>query len=63
MGMPGGKINWDKVFRGELLPPYIPTVRDASDTSNFDRYPDSEGETAKELSPAENALFTELEAL
>ena len=56
-------MNWDRVYRGELAPPYVPRVRDDCDTSNFDRYPDSDGETAKELGEAENSLFAELETL
>ena len=63
LGLASGRMNWDKVYRGELLPPHVPRVRDASDTSNFDKYPDSDGETAKELSASDNALFSALEAL
>ena len=55
--------NWDKVYRLELTPPYIPRVKGASDTSNFDKYPDSDGETARELSSSENSFFAELDAL
>ena len=62
-GSKGGRMDWDRVYRGEAPPPYVPRVRNAADTSNFDRYPDSDGETAHELSGAENALFVELEAL
>jgi protein kinase A len=31
-------IDWDKLVRMEIQPPYIPTVRHAGDASNFDVY-------------------------
>ena len=59
----GPSQNWDSVLRLEVTPPFVPKVRDSSDTSNFDKYPDSDGETAKALSPSENVFFQELDAL
>ena len=47
----------------DLAPPFAPRVAGVCDTSNFDRYPDSDGDTAKELAASENSLFAELEAL
>jgi hypothetical protein len=58
----GGKLNWDTVYACGLHPPYVPTVRTPWDTSNFDSYPPGD-ESARELSPADAALFAELDAL
>lgn len=36
------EMKWDKLIRKELEPPIKPEVENASDTSNFERYPESE---------------------
>jgi len=41
------RLNWDVCFAGGLAPPLTPKVREANDTSNFDAYPDSDGETQR----------------
>ena len=31
-------IDWKKAAKRQLTPPYIPTIKDDGDTSNFDAY-------------------------
>lgn len=59
---PNSRLNWDVVNAAGLTPPYIPRVRGAADTSNFDSYPDSdsEGRDTPSLTPSDAALFAEL---
>jgi serine/threonine protein kinase len=33
-------IDWKAFLNGETIPPFVPTVKDENDTSNFDEYPD-----------------------
>ncbi|KAI8895657.1 kinase-like domain-containing protein [Globomyces pollinis-pini] len=33
-------VDWDKLLAGEITPPYVPPVRNESDTSQFDTYPE-----------------------
>lgn len=35
-------IDWDKVYQRKLKPPYVPAFKSPDDTSNFDKYPDSD---------------------
>lgn len=55
------RLNWDTVYACGLPPPYVPKVRAADDTSNFDDYPDSDGDTAGRLSSNDAAQFAELD--
>jgi serine/threonine protein kinase len=48
-------IKWDDVVAGRLTAPLVPKVRDANDTSNFDDYPDSDGDTAGKLTAKDAA--------
>jgi len=34
-------LDWDELQKKKIAPPFKPTVKDPSDTSNFDDYPDS----------------------
>ena len=36
------KIDWDKLLKRQLTPPYIPKVKSIDDISNFESYPDSD---------------------
>ncbi len=54
-------VRWDDVFNCRLTAPLVPKVRDANDTSNFDDYPDSDGDTAAKLGPKDAELFAELD--
>jgi hypothetical protein len=58
---PDGRMNWDAVYACSVRSPFLPPLRDASDTSNFDVYPNSDGDTARDLSPENAALFAEIE--
>ncbi len=51
------RLSWEAVLACHIPAPFIPKVRDASDTSNFDAYPDSDGDTAERLLPADADLF------
>ncbi|CAH1794822.1 unnamed protein product, partial [Owenia fusiformis] len=42
-------FNWDGLKRKTLKPPYVPSVRNATDTSNFDDYPDDDDEPIDDL--------------
>jgi serine/threonine protein kinase len=33
-------VDWLKLLSGEVIPPYIPNIKSAADTSQFDRYPE-----------------------
>jgi protein kinase A len=33
-------IEWNKLIQGNVTPPYIPPLKSAADTSQFDRYPE-----------------------
>eukprot|EP01102_Stenamoeba_stenopodia_P013350 TRINITY_DN431_c0_g1_i3.p1 TRINITY_DN431_c0_g1~~TRINITY_DN431_c0_g1_i3.p1 ORF type:complete len:357 (+),score=50.17 TRINITY_DN431_c0_g1_i3:182-1252(+) len=35
-------IDWDKLYRKEITPPFIPPVCGPADTSNFEKYPDED---------------------
>jgi protein kinase X len=50
-------IDWGKVYSRKYKPPYLPPHKSANDTSNFDRYPDSDPDVAGPLSAADQALF------
>jgi len=54
------KVNWDSVYACAVVSPYTPKVRDASDTSNFDDYPDSDGE-AERITGRDNDVFADLD--
>jgi len=43
-------VNWEDLLEKKITPPFKPAVKNASDTSNFDDYPDSD-----ELPPVVNA--------
>ena len=49
------------MYHCKLPAPFIPRVRGAKDTSNFDDYPDSEEDTAKRLSAKDGELFADFE--
>ena len=49
-------LDWEKLNKMELLPPYVPQVKSASDLSNFCSYPDSDTPT-KELKKAEDPFI------
>jgi protein kinase X len=37
-------VDWTRVHQRRVKPPYVPGFASSDDTSNFDKYPDSEGE-------------------
>jgi hypothetical protein len=44
-------LDWDQLLRREIAAPYKPSVKSATDTSNFEDYPDSD-ELPPVVSPA-----------
>lgn len=55
-------VVWDDVFACRVSAPFVPRVRGAKDTSNFDSYPDSDEEGAKRLPPKDAALFSDFDS-
>ena len=56
------KLDWAQVLAASIPAPFVPKVRDEKDTSNFDDYPDSDGDTAGRLSSKEAELFVEFDS-
>lgn len=52
-------IDWERCFKRKVKPPFVPQFRGPSDTSNFDKYPDSVEGTGPELSEQDKAQFAE----
>lgn len=50
-------IEWDRVFQRKVKPPYIPAFKSPNDTSNFDKYPDSEDDSAAPLTSKDKEAF------
>lgn len=46
-------FSWDEIEKESAKAPYIPTIKDPSDTSNFSEYPDSPEEPTA-ISPDED---------
>jgi serine/threonine protein kinase len=44
-------FTWDKLVAKEFKPPFVPAVKDATDTSNFEDYPESDDQPA-EVAPS-----------
>lgn len=49
-------MDWTHLLMKQATPPYLPTVRSASDTSNFSHYPDSNSESAA-VRPADDPFL------
>jgi protein kinase X len=49
-------VDWAKCFNRKLKPPYVPGFKSPDDTSNFDKYPDSNDKQV-DLSDKDKALF------
>ena len=52
-------VDWGKVFSRKVKPPYVPVVRAANDTSNFDKYPDSVEDVSAPLSSKDKEAFAD----
>jgi len=53
-------MEWDKLLKKEFQdPPVKPDVKDESDTSNFDDYPDSEEGSTQAIESRDQALFSD----
>jgi len=52
-------VDWVKVYNRKVKPPFIPGYKSLDDTSNFDKYPDSEETAPAPLSQKDKDLFKE----
>lgn len=52
-------IEWKDVFARKVKPPYVPAYKAPNDTSNFDKYPDSEEDSSPPLMGKEKDAFNE----
>jgi len=52
-------VDWVKVYNRKVKPPFIPGYKSLDDTSNFDKYPDSEETSPAPLSQKDKDLFKE----
>lgn len=50
-------ISFDSLLNKKLSPPYRPTVRGPSDTSNFSTYPSDNGSDCAEIKPADDPFL------
>jgi len=50
-------IDWQALLNQQIAPPFLPTCGDEGDTSNFDEYPESEGDDLEPLLAEERRLF------
>jgi len=50
-------VDWVKVYNRKVKPPFIPGFKSLDDTSNFDKYPDSEEGAPAPLSQKDKDLF------
>jgi serine/threonine protein kinase len=48
-------VSWEAAAARALPPPFVPPLRGAADTSNFDKYPESDDEPAKADAPPRDA--------
>ena len=48
-------VSWEAAAARMLPPPFVPPLRGAADTSNFDKYPESDDEPAKADAPPRDA--------
>jgi hypothetical protein len=50
-------VDWRKVYERKVKPPFVPVVKAANDTSNFDKYPDSEEDLSAPLVGKDKEAF------
>lgn len=56
-------IDWRAAARQLIMPPIVPTVASAGDTSNFDFYSDEGPDEQANLTSQERDMFTEIDAI
>ena len=54
-----GRIDWDKLFAKKVPSPSQPAFASEYDTTNFDKYPDSDEDTSPPLSGKDREAFTD----
>eukprot|EP00457_Paulinella_chromatophora_P005688 gb/GEZN01005705.1/.p1 GENE.gb/GEZN01005705.1/~~gb/GEZN01005705.1/.p1 ORF type:complete len:353 (-),score=57.81 gb/GEZN01005705.1/:555-1613(-) len=52
-------VDWAKCFTRKLKPPFVPSFKSASDTSCFDKYPDSAEDRSRPLKDSEKEVFAD----
>jgi serine/threonine protein kinase len=50
-------VDWAKVYARKVKPPYVPAFKAPDDTSNFDKYPDSEEDVSAPLVGKDKEAF------
>lgn len=50
-------LDWDRIFARKVKPPYVPAYSAPNDTSNFDRYPESDEDSAPPLDNKDKEAF------
>lgn len=50
-------VEWDRMLQRKVKPPYVPAYKAPNDTSNFDKYPDSEDDSAGPLDAKDREAF------
>ncbi|KAG5189131.1 camp-dependent protein kinase catalytic subunit [Tribonema minus] len=56
------KLDWEALFAGRIEAPFVPRVKGAGDTSNFETYPESTDERTQSLTAEERRIFQELDS-
>jgi serine/threonine protein kinase len=51
-------VEWPKCYHKKIKPPFLPLYKGDNDTSNFDKYPDSEG-SSPPLKDSEKDIFSD----
>jgi len=55
--LPFCSVEWDKFLQRKVKPPYVPAYKAPNDTSNFDKYPDSEEDRSVPLTAKDKESF------
>jgi serine/threonine protein kinase len=56
------RVRWDELLALATPAPYVPKVKSDCDTSQFDSYPESDGESAGALTASDARLFLDIES-
>ena len=56
-GSPVRSVDWERVLARKVKPPYIPAYKAPNDTSNFDKYPDSDDDSGAPLDSKDREAF------
>ncbi len=51
------RLDWERILARKVKPPYVPAYSGPNDTSNFDKYPDSDDDSAAPLDSKDREVF------